>query len=322
MSTTPMDVEVKQQSVTKRMKLRGLAQRAAPTRLGALRDFIDTLWPGGEELRIVHHIVRDRQGRPLKYDLDVTLVQSLAARASGNQHVLGTALRCALPSLVFEDVVTGTDGDAPLPPRALIEPAPAIVLPASGAVGYLTGGDGRRFELPYPITLPNWPLTTPFDEPLTGEVLQLELQIRSALLDGETLRRYASVIPALGWGELLAFNAYSETIPQAHDPELATSLAKHLTNWLQSPAPAFTLRIVVRSNESVSTFAVRRIGRAVLGKLPFLIRIPEEHAASLPAPRLVPLKSLLGIGGLIPATDRLEQFNITKIGSLEATTGP
>lgn len=295
--------------VTHRLVLRSwMAVPKAEIRPSAWRDLLDHLWPG-EEVHVVHTIMRERE-RPVGYSLRLDVLQSLSARASQTQQAAAEALKSMFPSLVFESVPHTGGVEAMLPVRACIEPMPVQL-----GEPLETRSAGRPHwgpvteNVPFPGELPNWMLTTPFDEPL-AEALQIQIRIRAMELGTDAQHRFSQILQRLRRGGLRVFHPSSPLGPDSHDPELGKGLDALLQTWLRQPLPGYAINVLVRSRSDLSGFALQRIGRDILGRYPYRITLVEDDAAwdSRTTPTL--LKSTQGLGGLFAPDDRMARFGL------------
>ncbi len=256
-------------------------------RLSALFAYLNTLW-ANETLEMVHRF--DSNGG---YSLHAQLLQSQAAAASESRCSLPRALDAALPTFTFQ--AQSPEDPPSLPPlRAVMQPGPVI------ARRLHRGKLGEALDAPWPGSLPNWRLTTPFDETLIDGDWALVASLTKAAITEDTRRGLHQLVIELQRGVLrLGAPGEPDMNPAlANKSDLSEGALSHWRNLLRRGTGwRFSLRL--HANQDITQFALARLARDVFGEHPVSIvdteQMPELQSTSWP------LIEPQGFAGVIPA---------------------
>lgn len=299
-------------TATHRLVLAGWRPAPDPrVRVSAWAGLLEQMWPG-EVLRLVHTLRRSGQ-KPEAYTLTIDLLQPLSARASQTPRAMRQAIVSLLPGQEFDVAPVDAEGaTADLPLRAVITPANVVLAerrsgPGSVAIGF----EPLPRTAPFPVDLPSWALTVPFDEPL-ADTLQLEVQIRAEELNDTRRQQWHELLRRLRSGNVRAFQPGAPLAEECADASLREAVEALLKTWLRQPAIGFSLRLAIRSAEDLSAFVLRRIARDVLGRMPFELVLTSEEA-DMEAASSPLLRPGQGIPGLFAPENRLATFDVPEI---------
>ena len=294
---------------TARFRMTGIRPGKTVLRPSAWADFVDRLWPG-EQVHLEHTIVR-KGDVATSYEFNISLVQSLACRASESRLALPQALKSLFPLQRYEACVDlGTQEDAAWPVRARLEPAALRLMDAN--VGKVMRADLLP-SVVHPGELPNWVLTAPFDEPL-AEALRIEIRIAAVEFDAPKQDEAMSLLRRIRCGAIRAAHPNSAVTDAAHDPALVTQMESRLRQWVRHPAPAYVFDVIIRSPAALSNYVLQRLARDVFGAYPWTLELADDAQsfAAINTSRW-PFKSEQGQGGWFPGTDRALGFGVPAI---------
>lgn len=297
---------------THRMVLAGWRPVSEPrVRASAWAGLLEQMWPG-EALRLVHTLRRSGH-EPEAYTLALDLLQPLSARGSQTPIAMRQALVSLLPGQEFNTAPCNTEEAAePLPLRAIVTPASVLLAQRrSGSGSAAVHFDPLPRTVPFPVDLPSWALTVPFDEPL-ADSLQLQVQICAEELDDTRRQQWHELLRRLRSGNVRAFQPGAPMSEECADRGLREAVEALLQSWLRQPVVGFTLRLAIRSTGDLSAFVLRRIARDVLGRMPFELVLSSDEA-DLHAPRSPLLRPGQGMPGLFAPENRLAAFGVPEI---------
>lgn len=281
-----------------------LRESATEVRPSAWHALLESLWPH-ETLELVHRFIPGAcdGGR---YRFEVSLRQSMAARASQSRHVLPLALAGVLPRWQFRATDKSQENLAELPLRATLSPAPLRLTHKDSRASRMDAESEQC--LPFPAELPSWFLTTPFDEPLIDGQWTLELSFTRYRLEAAERERTHRLWQGLRRGSFRLHRPQVAAEPYWHDAELDTRTQTLLQSWLSSASGGYCLTVRVRAESYVPAFALQRIARDVFGSFPVIVSEPDDLRA---APW--PLLAQQGLGGLFAADKCAREAGIVQI---------
>ncbi|MBK6803324.1 MAG: ATP-binding protein [Novosphingobium sp.] len=267
---------------------RGVATAVRPL---AWHAFVDGLWPH-ESVDIVHQF---GHSAPQQYRFAIRLRQTLASRAGQSAQALRIALGSAFPSWVLDDEGPAADDMGPL--RATMVPLPLQLFDKDDPA------TTRR--MPFPGSLPDWLLTTPFDEALAGGPWECRIRVRRAATGSAERVQYLNILRALQRGALQLRDPRAPEAPYLHDVELDAAAQQLLTRWLTRSGAVYTLAVELRAQQAMSDYALRRLQRDLFGDFPSAIVPPDD-----PVPGPQPLLPSQGLGGFFPDAQRAVKVGI------------
>lgn len=305
-------------SVVGRCRLESRLLGVTPVyRASAVVDFFEGMQIG-DGLDLVH-LVHEPGPAPKRYELSVEVVQHRALRSAEFMASTAQALSAALPGLAFGTVDEPEPLPSALPARAIVVPAPLVMMRPQ------RGGQWDVVDVPLalPAMLPGWPLTSPIEEPLAGQ-LAVRIRLRACALSEERRRAYFTLLNEVRQGRLKLRHPGAPDDQFAHDPELVESAVWLLKQWLVRPR-GLVADIVLSSDQELSNFAIQRIARDVFGRDVACRAQPTDAASdSVGGECPVPLSLSQGLPGLFPPSRLLAASGVPAVQVLRGPlpTGP
>lgn len=260
------------------LELRGVTAAPGEVRAGFLSQVLAAL-PPGQTLEFRHSLALDRHAK--HYTLQVDLLDEGPGERALYDPV-GSDLVASLPWLWLEPTSSTTDAtEHDLPWRRTLRPAGLRLWPGKEAA---RGGQQRDLPVevvPYPATLPSWPLTAPLDDELIGvEHLQIVQRVRAFTLTPEDIAKTHSLLQRVRAGSLRCYQPGSPLAPFTADPDLRDPVRDLLQRWLVVPG-GYSFEVELASSCALSSATLGRMARDIFGAMPF--NVLEEAPALIGA---------------------------------------
>lgn len=183
----------------------------------------------------------------------------------------------------------------------------------------------NRQVLPFPGDLPNWPLSAPFEEPLSlPESTEISVRIHGFSLSEEDCEAFHRTLFRIQAGNQVVFHPDSPIASYSVATQLQDPTGNLLRQWLQHPV-GFAVDCIVKSSEPLSEAARRKIGGDVFGKRPF--RMTSLFIDSMPQGLAAPefawaVAKGQGLPALMPAQSVLARLAVPRHYPAPTVTPP